>query len=123
MTLSVEKAVLVTQVNDTTMGKNKEIPLKNFTFGEVITGLQQGRVYTRWHDGSVITIQGSANIKAESIQKLENLCPKMKELLSIKKGLYYSNQVLKLIPMGDKVRAIAYQPTWEDIFANDWLDL
>ena len=123
MSLSAEKAVLVTQVNNAAMSKDKEIPLKNFTFGEVIAGLQHGKVYTRWHDGSVITMQGSANIKAESIQKLENLCPKMKELLSIKKGLYYSSQVLKLVPMGDKVRAIAYQPTWEDIFANDWLDL
>jgi hypothetical protein len=54
---------------------------------------------------------------------MQSLCPKAKELLSLKKGIYYKNQVLMLKPLGEKVMATYYQPSWEDIFANDWLDL
>ena len=32
-------------------------------------------------------------------------------------------QVLMLKPLGEKVMATYYQPSWEDILANDWLDL
>jgi hypothetical protein len=87
------------------MDKNKEIPLKTFTFGEVVTGLQQGKVFTRWHDGSIITMQIPANIKPDVIPNMQSLNPKTKELLSIKKGLYYHNQVLKITPMGEKAKA------------------
>ena len=123
MSLSAEKVVLVTQVNNTTMDKSKELPLKTFTFDEVVIGLQHGKVFTRWHDGSIITMQIPANIKPDVIPNMQSLNPKTKELLSVKKGLYYHHQVLKITPMGEKAKATYYQPTWEDIFANDWVDL
>ena len=68
-------------------------------------------------------MQIPANIDSETIPKMQSLCPKAKELLSLKKGIYYKNQVLILKPLGEKVMATYYQPSWEDIFANDWLDL
>ena len=105
------------------MDKKEPIPIRHFSFAEVIDGLQKGKVFTRWNDGSIITMQTPSNIKPDAIQKMQSLNPKTKELLSIKKGLYYNHQVLKMTPMGDKVRATNYQPTWDDIFANDWLDL
>lgn len=100
-----------------------ELPVKYFSFGDVIEGLQKGKVFTRWHDGSVITKQIPTNIEPSGINNMTSLTSKAKELLSLKKGLYYKNQVLLLKPMGEKVMATYYQPTWEDIFANDWLDL
>jgi hypothetical protein len=105
------------------MEKKKPIPIKYFTFAEVIDGLQKGKVFTRWNDGSIITMQIPCNIKPEVIPNMQSLCPKAKELLSVKKGLYYHHQVLRITPMGDKAKATYYQPTWEDIFASDWLDL
>jgi hypothetical protein len=105
------------------MEKKEPIPVKYFSFAEVISGLQEGKVFTRWHDGSCITKQIPANIDSEMIPKMQSLCPKAKELLSMKKGIYYKNQVLMLKPLGDKVMATYYMPTWEDIFANDWVDL
>ena len=103
--------------------KKEPIPLHHFSFTEVMKGLQEGKVFTRWHDGRFITMQIPANIDNETIPKMQSLCPKAKELLSLKKGIYYKNQVLMLKPLGEKVMATYYQPSWEDIFANDWLDL
>lgn len=103
--------------------KKEPIPLHHFSFPEVMKGLQEGKVFTRWHDGRCITMQIPANIDNETITKMQSLCPKAKELLSLKKGIYYKNQVLMLKPLGEKVMATYYQPSWEDIFANDWLDL
>jgi hypothetical protein len=87
------------------MDKSKELPLKTFTFGEVVIGLQHGKVFTRWHDGSIITMQIPANIKPDVIPNMQSLNPKTKELLSVKKGLYYHHQVLKITPMGEKAKA------------------
>lgn len=104
--------------------ENKEpIPVKYFKFAEVIEGLQKGKVFTRWDDGSFISMQIPANIKAEDIKKMQSLNEKTKELLSVKKGVYYKNQVLRIFPLGEKAMATYYQPTWTDILASDWLDL
>ncbi len=105
------------------MERKESIPLKYFTFAEVIDGLQKGKVFTRWNDGSFITMQVPSNIKSDVIPKMQSLNAKTKELLSIKKGIYYHHQVLLVKPMGEKAKATYYSPTWEDILSNDWLDL
>ncbi len=105
------------------MEKKEPIPVKYFKFADVIDGLQKGKVFTRWHDGSFITMQIPQNIKSDTIQKMTSLNGKTKELLSVKDGIYYHHQVLRVSPMGSKSKATYYMPTWEDIFSNDWLDL
>lgn len=105
------------------MNRKIQVPVRRFTFGEVVDGLQRGKVFTRWNDGSFITMQIPSNIPSETIPKMTSLNGKVKELLSVKKGIYYHDQVLRVSPMGDKAKATYYMPTWEDIFSSDWVDL
>lgn len=96
-------------------------------FTEVIEGLQQGHNYTRslWNGKKFITLQIPADISRDIIPKMTSLNDEAKELL-LDHGdgmIHYRNQVLQVSLDNDDRQNIAtyYIPTWEDIFADDWV--
>lgn len=95
-------------------------------FGEVIIGLQKGHNYTRhaWGD-KFITLQIPADIPNDVIPNMQSLNEEAKSLL-LNNGdsmIHYCNQVLQVSLDNDDRQNIAtyYIPTWEDIFADDWV--
>lgn len=96
-------------------------------FTEVIEGLKQGHNYTRssWNGKKFITLQIPADISRDIIPKMTSLNDEAKELL-LDHGdgmIHYRNQVLQVSLDNDDRQNIAtyYIPTWEDIFADDWV--
>lgn len=106
----------------------KDKPTKySMNFTEVIEGLQQGHNYTRslWNGKKFITLQIPADISRDIIPKMTSLNDEAKELL-LDHGdgmIHYRNQVLQVSFDNDDRQNIAtyYIPTWEDIFADDWV--
>lgn len=96
-------------------------------FTEVIEGLQQGHNYTRslWNGKKFITLQIPADISRDIIPKMTSLNDEAKKLLlDLGDGMiHYRNQVLQVSLDNDDRQNIAtyYIPTWEDIFADDWV--
>lgn len=106
----------------------KDKPIKySMKFTEVIEGLQQGHNYTRssWNGKKFITLQIPADISCDIIPKMTSLNDEAKELLlDLGDGMiHYRNQVLQVSLDNDDSQNIAtyYIPTWEDIFADDWV--
>ena len=96
-------------------------------FAEVIKGLQEGRNFTRHSAhhlvGKVITMQIPADIPSEVIPKMTSLNDGIKARLSTIGDcqIHYRNQVLIINQVdGEPNTATYYNPTWEDIFAEDW---
>lgn len=97
-------------------------------FAEVIEGLKEGQVYTRPGsavlNGKFITMQIPADIPTDVIPQMKSLNDHAKAILGTVGDcqIHYRNQVL-LVNKADGEPNIAtyYVPTWEDIFADDWM--
>lgn len=97
-------------------------------FAEVIEGLKNNRNFSRqsWNHEYFITKQIPADIPNEVIPKMQSLNDGAKAILSTVGDcmIHYRNQVL-FVKKNDSAENIAtyYQPTWEDIFAEDWAEV
>ena len=99
------------------------------TFAEVIEGLKSGQNFTRIYSpvlhSKFITMQIPADIPTDVIPKMASLNDGAKAILGIVGDcqIHYRNQVLMVSKGDDDEENIAtyYMPTWEDIFADDWI--
>lgn len=95
-------------------------------FCDIINGLKNGQNFTRqsWGGKYFITMQIPADLPKEVIPNMQSLNDGAKAILSTIGDcmIHYRNQVLK-VNMSDSCENVAtyYQPTWEDIFAEDWM--
>lgn len=99
-------------------------------FAEVIEGLKEGRVFTRRSsamlNGKFITMQIPADIPTDVIPKMQSLNDQTKVILGAVGDcqIHYRNQVLMINTVdGEPNIATYYAPTWEDVFADDWMAL
>lgn len=97
-------------------------------FAEVIEGLQKGGNFTRFTSpaflGKFITMQNPADIPSEVIPKMTSLNYHAKQILGTVGDcqIHYRNQVLIINKVdGEPNMATHYTPSWEDIFAEDWM--
>lgn len=97
-------------------------------FAEVIEGLKNGQNFTRISSpalyGKFITMQIPADIPTDIIPKLSSLNDGAKTILGTVGDcqVHYRNQVLMVNKVdGEENIATNYIPTWEDIFADDWV--
>lgn len=100
------------------------------TFVEVIEGLKSGQNFTRAYspvfNGKFITMQIPADIPTDVIPKMTSLNDRAKAILETVGDcqIHYRNQVLMVNIVGGKENiATYYMPTWEDIFADDWISV
>ena len=94
-------------------------------FAEVIEGLKNGQNFTRLNspllNGKFITMQIPADIP-----KMASLNDNAKAILGTVGDcqIHYRNQVLMVNKVdGEENIATYYMPTWEDIFADDWISI
>lgn len=102
-------------------------------FSEIIDGLKEGRCATRFSSdaflGKMIVMQIPQIVPASVVPKMSSLPEYAKARISTI-GLHdetlgtiqYHDQVL-IVTCNDseRVSATSYTPTWEDIFAEDWM--
>ncbi|MCQ2172441.1 MAG: DUF2829 domain-containing protein [Bacteroidales bacterium] len=101
-------------------------------FSEIIDGLKEGRCYTRFqtpaYHGKLICRQVPNTISPEVVQKASSIPQDLKVLLStigledeMKGHLEYHDQIL-IVTCNDHERlsATSWNPSAEDIFAEDW---
>ena len=100
------------------------------TFAEVIEGLKNGQNFTRFNspflNGKFITMQIPADIPTDVIPKMSSLNDSAKAILGTVGDckVHYRNQVLMVNKVdGEENIATYYMPTWEDIFADDWISI
>ena len=99
------------------------------TFAEVIKGLKNGQNFTRIFSpvlsGKFITMQIPADIPTDVIPKMTSLNDRAKNILGTVGDcqIHYRNQVLMVKIDGKENTATNYMPTWEDIFADDWISI
>lgn len=101
-------------------------------FSEIIDGLNKGHAYTRQTEawwGKCIVKQIPQTVSKEVVPKMTSLPESIKQKIStVGKDdeflgtISYHNQVL-IVTLNDyeRVTATSYSPTWEDIFADDWV--
>lgn len=94
-------------------------------FSEVIEGLKEGKSFDRisWNNGNVIVKQIPADIPTQVIPQLKSLPEGIKAQVGTVGDcqLHYRCQVIQIhLVDGDENVATYYQPTWDDIFADDW---
>ena len=99
-------------------------------FAEVIEGLKNGQNFTRIDspalNGKFITMQIPADIPTDVIPKMTSLNDGAKAILETVGDcqIHYRNQVLMVNKVdGEENIATYYVPTWEDIFADDWISI
>lgn len=98
-------------------------------FAEVIKGLKNGKNFTRILSpvlsGKFITMQTPADIPTDVIPKMTSLNDRAKDILGTVGDcqIHYRNQVLMVKIDGKENTATNYMPTWEDIFADDWISI
>ena len=99
-------------------------------FAEVIEGLKNGQNFTRFNssflNGKFITMQIPTDIPTDVIPKMQSLNDGAKAILGTVGDcqIHYRNQVLMINKVdGEKNIATYYTPTWEDIFADDWISI
>ena len=99
------------------------------TFAEVIEGLKNGQNFTRIYspvlNRKFITMQIPADIPTDVISKMTSLNDGAKAILGTVGDyqIHYRNQVLMVKINGKENIATYYIPTWEDIFADDWISV
>lgn len=100
------------------------------TFAEVIEGLKSGQSFTRSYspvlNGKFITMQIPADIPTDVIPKMTSLNDHAKAILRTVGDcqIHYRNQVIMVNKVdGEENIATYYIPTWEDIFADDWISI
>ena len=102
-------------------------------FSEVIEGLKEGRTFQRQTEsfyGKLIVMQIPQTVPASVVPKMTSLPDNLKQAIGTV-GLndeslgtiQYHDQVL-IVTLNDYERcsATSYVPTWEDIFADDWVE-
>ena len=99
-------------------------------FAEVIEGLKNGQNFTRIYspllNGKFITMQIPADIPTDAIPYMQSLNDGAKTILGTVGDcqIHYRNQVLMVNKVeGEENIATYYTPTWEDIFADDWISI
>ena len=99
-------------------------------FAEVIEGLKNGQNFTRFNssflNGKFITMQIPADIPTDVIPKMASLNDQAKAILGTAGDcqIHYRNQGLMVNKADGEVNiATYYMPTWEDIFADDWISI
>ena len=100
------------------------------TFAEVIEGLKNGKNFTRIYSSVLnrkfITMQIPTDIPTDVIPKMTSLNDGAKAILGTVGDckIHYRNQVLMVNKVdGEENIATYYMPTWEDIFADDWISV
>ena len=100
------------------------------TFAEVIEGLKNGQNFTRIYssvlNGKFITMQIPTDIPTDVIPKMISLNDDAKTILGTVGDckIHYRNQVLMVNKVDNEENiATYYMPTWEDIFADDWISI
>lgn len=99
------------------------------TFEKVIKGLKNGQNFTRIFSpvlsGKFITMQIPADIPTDVIPKMTSLNDRAKAILGTVGDcqIHYRNQVIMVKIDGKENIATYYIPTWEDIFADDWISV
>lgn len=95
-------------------------------FSEIIDGLNDGKSFTReaWIKNIFITTQVPQTIAKGIVPRMTSLPDAAKRLISSYGNgeLSYHDQVL-LVTVDSPSCATSYFPTWEDIFANDWVEI
>lgn len=102
-------------------------------FAEVIEALQKGGLATRYSTpafyGKKIVKQIPQTVPAEVVPKMTSLPDSIKVQIGtvglgdeFQGSISYHDQVL-IVTINDfeRVSATSYTPTWEDIFADDWM--
>lgn len=97
-------------------------------FKQVIDGLKEGKCFARtsWDERRVITKQIPADIPSEVIPKMQSLSNDAKTLVLSQgdRQMHYRTQVIQIkISASHANIATYYVPTWEDIFADDWMEM
>lgn len=96
--------------------------LSNFTFGTAVLYLKAGMAVRRagWNGkGLFVVKQVPAYITADIIPNMQSLPQSAKDIIMARADPHigYTNQMLIIHPDG---QADSWQPTPEDIFAEDW---
>lgn len=101
-------------------------------FSEIIQGLHEGQSYTRQTDamyGKFIVKQIPQTVPASVVPKMTSIPDSIKQKIGtvglddeFKGTISYHDQVL-LVTCNDfqRTSATSFVPTWEDIFADDWV--
>lgn len=101
--------------------KEKKPFLSEFDFGTAIKFLKAGGAISRavWRSEKFVVKQVLSIITADIIPKMQSLPQVAKDILMSRKNPHigYTNQMLIIHPDG---QADSWQPTPEDIFAEDW---
>ena len=108
--------------------EGKQIEFYNMIFAEVIEGLKNGQNFTRFNssflNGKFITMQIPTDIPTDVIPKMTSLNDGAKAIIGTVGDcqIHHRNQVLMVNQVdGEENIATYYMPTWEDIFADDWI--
>lgn len=104
-------------------------------FSEILEGLKEGRCATRYQSdafrGKMIVMQIPQTVPATVVPKMTSLPDDAKMRIGTiglqdetHGTIQYHDQVL-IVTCNDheRVSATSYTPTWEDIFAEDWMFL
>lgn len=101
--------------------KGKKPFLSEFDFGTAVKFLKSGGAISRavWRSEKFVVKQVPSIITADIIPKMQSLPQVAKDILMSRKNPHigYTNQMLIIHPDG---QADSWQPTPEDIFAEDW---
>lgn len=101
--------------------KGKKPFLSEFDFGTALKFLTAGGAISRavWRSEKFVVKQVPSIITADIIPKMQSLPQVAKDILMSRKNPHigYTNQMLIIHPDG---QADSWQPTTEDIFAEDW---
>lgn len=101
--------------------KEKKPFLSEFDFGTAVKFLKSGGAISRavWRSEKFVVKQVPSIITADIIPKMQSLPQVAKDILMSRKNPHigYTNQMLIIHPDG---QADSWQPTPEDIFAEDW---
>lgn len=101
--------------------KGKKPFLSEFDFGTALKFLTAGGAINRavWRSEKIVVKQVPSIITADIIPKMQSLPQVAKDILMSRKNPHigYTNQMLIIHPDG---QADSWQPTPEDIFAEDW---
>lgn len=92
-------------------------------FAEIIERLNKGELFTRkkWEERMLIVKQIPQEIPADIVPRMTSLPDAAKERFL---GIGYRDQVLIVTMPREEGAALAtsYIPSWEDIFADDWIE-
>lgn len=95
-------------------------------FNDALTYLNNGEVLSRdsWENKKFIIKQVSSLVPPTIVPRMTSLPFKAKEYImkniSVPQ-IYYHDQCLIMTVTDEGLTATSYQPTWEDMIAEDWM--